>query len=370
MVAKTQHLYSRAAFIGTEMTLDQDIRKGRLSRRQFLQVLGLAGAGAAVAGLPVAAKAAQRTERFVGTPGETYMIPTVETVQGFIDAETVTDVIGDLASKVYKINHKNLGQINEIKAQVIGRVPTLVLIASESNDASTAGFFKTMALSFPEMGLLYADCDVNEKYHQDMGDILSFHHFKNEATPAIVFYDKAGKRVKALTGLFKTKDKFYEKIDKYFPFIAERVLGGKYADRAFGQIPVADYYAIGTPVDPKLGYPEGTRWMPFFSRGIKGEATKVQNQSHHYTQFKPGEFPGYFLGDYHKAIMDILKASKFEDTRKAFEANKFDKFMQETDRNGRTFIFGDGYLSHNNGPEKRKYVMKVPTNVAPDILAL
>ena len=288
-----------------------------------MQVLGLAGAGAAVAGLPVAAKAAQRTERFVGTPGETYMIPTVETVQGFIDANSVADVLGDTSriafeqevpdiGHLYKITHKNVADIHRFNAEVKGHKPVMVFIGSESQSPSSSGFFKTLAMSFPEMAKLYVDIDINGKINHEMGNWAAS-YFANESSPAIVFFDKSGNRLPQYhKNDFKTHKSFYTSVDYFLPFVAERVLGGKYADRAIRIMSILDYYGVGSPVDPKQGYPKEARFKPSAKRGTLGKGTKVKTLSGKKDALEwtnPGEFTSEYQGSkYGEKIRPVLAA--------------------------------------------------------------
>ena len=340
------------------MTLDSDIKSGNISRRQFLALMGAGTAAVVAPGLVLPKRAEASTnlrvvDGFVGVPGETYMIPTNETVDWFINgAKTVGEVLGDLEQDMYKITHKNIGQTNDIKNKFLGKQPAMVFIAGEKGGNSTAGFFKTLAMSFPEMAKLYVDCDVHGKFSQDMSSIMSYHHFKNKRTPAVVFFDSSGKLMKDHQhGLFDKLPEFYRFIDGYLPFIAQNVLGKKYVDKGYSRIHPTDAHAMGTPINDK-GYPINTRLIPRGKRGFKGkDRTRVGvPKGTLMVKYDPGEFTDDFTSPaHHQHIANALTAH-------GISPQGMMKLIKDNKTRYQTTLFDSGELAYFG--KKGMYLVK------------
>lgn len=228
-------------------------------------------------------------KRFIGKDDVMWLIPTVETVQKQMKMP-VDQVIGGVPT----IDPKKYQEA--IKSSLAKDKPFVLIVyadrgksPTEQDYASrkTAPLWRTNWMNFKDQAN-YGRINVwnGKGYDQALMD-----QFALVADPTggkvhlpIQFVYVPGKdKPFVQPGNMRNVTDVYRFIDRMLKTMASEAFGdeGMYKDRSFKEVPVGDYWAIGTPIggeqigDTGYKYPKGTRKLPRWYRGLNGNDTTV-----------------------------------------------------------------------------------------------
>ena len=357
------------------MDLVQRILSGSFDRRDFLKLAGCAGATGLTLGLPsiVSAEEYKSPLRvipgYIGIPGETWIIPMVETVEDQmkkpVNKVLTPDKVPDLSMENYQ---------HAIQQSMDQGVSFMLMVYADTDDQMPVS---ELAQLHRQTNPLYNALAMNLANGKNIGKVniidngefnqkkaVQFANFYNRHLdfPFVAFHVPGEKPIVtrgAMSGIAQN----YEYLDDHLLDVGKiTLLGDVYGKFGMENVPILDLYAMSTPHSEKQGFPNNTRFVHFDKRGtyeihIKDIPDTLP------TKFEEGEFQKYWLkSDYRSALVAEFGIDPKTVVGKQALA-KVDEIFTEISR-GKVYLYNRGIAIVKDIDAETRHMFPIPTTAA------